>query len=549
MTRASQFNLLDSWSVAVSWIVNCSVNHQRCSRTPLQTDPKPSRVISVGYENDFSDIKVCLARNLPSNFSYVTLSHCWGPIDLSLKLTRLLESDFQEQIPWDPLPLTFRNAIMFTRRLNAALGIQYIWIDALCIVQDSKEDWMKEATNMANIYRYSFCNLAASVGPDSRFGLFWESDPYAAHICVIEAKINGIKSGFFDVHNYESYETDVKNSVLESRAWVLQEVLLAPRIIYFTPHQWIWECSQICASHRAPTQNLIGDRRQFFNTGACSVTQTGSKTELEFSLHSDYELYRIWMNSVNAFTSRNLTQPRDKLVAISGLAKDIHARFISKDKYIVGLWRCHLLLHMLWKVSHGKITSRPQPYRAPTWSWASVEGTIYNHRTTLETVNQHSPLAEILFLDIKYVSEDEFCEVESAEAVMKGLVFEVELEFLGLPLNQLLDLAKIKWQGRILTADGHNVANLDIEPSINTKPTAVFCMPLVALDTNDPDSSEAGCLLLEPVTGRNGVYERIGRSDLSKHRRRVLTEAKATKLPETRFVEYHGEGVYTVVLI
>ena len=532
--------------------MNCSVNHKECRRTPLHTSPKPSRVIAVGEQSDFSDIKVCLAKNLPSNFSYVTLSHCWGPNGLSLKLTRLLESEFQEQIPWDLLPLTFRNAIMFTRRLKAAFGIQYIWIDALCIVQDSvsEEDWMNEASNMANIYRYSFCNLAACVGPDSRFGLFWESDPFAAHTCVIEAKIGSSKCDFFEVHNHESYATDVRGSMLESRAWVLQEVLLAPRVIYFTPHQWIWECSQLCASQRFPTQNLIGNRLQNFNIRETFAGQADSKIESELSLRFDYELYRIWMNSVNAFTSRNLTKPRDKLVAISGLAKDIHSRLTVKDKYIVGLWRRHLLLHMLWKVSYGKKGSRPQPYRAPTWSWASVEGTIYNHRTTLKTVKKYSSLTEVLCLNVEYVSDDEFCEIkESAEAVLKGLVFEVELEYISVrSSDQLLGLANIKWQGSILTADGRNVADLDIDPFINTKPSSVFCMPLV-LYNYEPENSEAACLLLEPVTGRKGFYQRIGRIDFSRNRQSVLTEAKSTRLAETRYEEYHGEGIYTVVLV
>ena len=514
----------------------------------LDSCPKPSRVIAVGEQNDFSDIRLCLAKDLPSDFSYVTLSHCWGPNGLGMKLTGYLEQDYQKHIPWGLLPLTFRNAIMLTRRIHAVFDVQYLWIDALCIVQGSEEDWTKEASNMANIYHYSFCNLAACIGPDSHFGLFWECDPYAAHKCVIEAKISSPESGFFEVSNQESYATDVKYSVLQSRAWVLQEVLLAPRVIYFTPHQWIWECSELCAGHRAPAQHLIGGGRQLFTIRQVSAAQTDSKTDPKSSLHSDYELYRIWMNSVNAFTSRKLTQPRDKLVAISGLAKDIHSRLTIKDKYVVGLWRRHLLLHMLWRVSYGHDTSRPQPYRAPTWSWASVEGTIYNHRTTLETVEHHSSLAKVLCLDIEYVTDDDFCEVKSAQAIMKAQVFEVDLDFPGRSPDQLFDLARIKWQDRMLTVDGHNVASLDIGTAAKTKPSSLFCMPLI-LDTDDPDSSEAACLLLEPVTGRKGHYQRIGRLDLSKDRHRVLTEAKLTKLAETRYLEYHGEGTYTVILI
>ncbi|KAL8828971.1 MAG: hypothetical protein Q9170_006371 [Blastenia crenularia] len=497
--------------------------------------------MKVGEERGFCDVRLCLAAELPSDFSYVTLSHCWGPEGLNFKLTRLSEPDFRHQIPWEPLPATFKHAIQFTRRLNAAFGIQYLWIDALCIIQDSEKDWFKEASNMADIYRYSFCNLASCIGPDSRFGLFWESDPYTTHTCIIEANIGSSESGFYKVKNYESYATAVADSMLETRAWVLQEVLLAPRVIYFTPQQWIWECSSICANQHAPTLQLIGSRGKSFKRHEIPMAQTIPIVEPNSSLVSDYELYRIWMNYVRAFTSRKLTKSRDKLIAISGLAKYTYARLTVKDRYIVGLWKRHLLLHMLWKVSYGQEASRPQPYRAPTWTWASVEGTIYNHRTNQEAVEHCSPIAEILKLDIKYTSDDEFCEVESAEAAMRGFLFEIFPEFQVRSTDQLATVAEVKWQDRILTVDGQNAANFDIKFSVDTKPSSLFCMPLV-LEQYNNDNCTAACLLLESVPGKRGVYQRIGRCDLVADVQRMRSEAKLTELAQMQYKDSHGEA-------
>jgi Heterokaryon incompatibility protein (HET) len=98
---------------------------------------------------------------------YTTLSRCWG-LKQSLVLKKSTSSRLQRGFPVEELPKTFREAVQLTQQL----GVHYIWIDALCIFQDSGEDWRMEAATMSEVYSNSFLNIAASTAKDNDTGLF-----------------------------------------------------------------------------------------------------------------------------------------------------------------------------------------------------------------------------------------------------------------------------------------------------------------------------------------------------------------------------------------
>ena len=342
------------------------------------------------------------------------------------------------------------------------------------------------------------------------------------------------------------YNTSVKASILETRGWVLQEVLLAPRVLYFTPQQWVWECATLCASDMAPNETLIGSRNKPMSFDAPFLQ---SKTVHEQSSHplgADYRLYRLWIGTVNLYTSRKVTKARDKLVAISGLAKQMHAMLHVKDEYIAGLWRRNLILHMLWRISYGQRATRPQPYRAPTWSWASVDGTVYNHRTNLGAEERCTAIVEFTSPKMVYVTDDIFGQVESAEICMKGSLFKVDFELNVRTADQLVSMALLQWRGKTFTKFGQDSTNLDFETSVNTKPESIFCLPIVS-ETYE-QKHYLICLLLEPITGKKGIYQRYGICDLVKAFD-IIQEAKIFPLDENLYVQAHGEGIYTIVTI
>lgn len=111
-----------------------------------------------------------------------------------------------------------------------------------------------------------------------------------------------------------------------------------------------------------------------------SVTPTAQHQRIPAGEGPDSSLYRGWHAVLEGYSRCSLTMEKDKLVAISGIAKTFQAKL--KDDYIAGLWRRVLVTDMLWKVSSrgneasGHHARRPKEYRAPSWSWASVDGVI-----------------------------------------------------------------------------------------------------------------------------------------------------------------------------
>ena len=162
---------------------------------------------------------------------------------LSSKLTDAQLPAFLERIPVLELPATFRDAITAARTLPKELAAKYIWIDALCIVQDqmSKANWTIEAPKMGDIYKYSLLTFSAAFGMNSHAGLFhWRN---FLSLCPLNVQ------PAWDANNqmYQCYysrpeDTMLKESDISTRGWVVQERFFSARILSFTSMQLFWEC-------------------------------------------------------------------------------------------------------------------------------------------------------------------------------------------------------------------------------------------------------------------------------------------------------------------
>lgn len=184
---------------------------------------------------------------------YTTLSHCWGTGEV-FKLLKSNLDDLRQDIPIKRLPKVFQDAIF----VSIEIGICYIWIDSLCIIQDSKdgEDWTHEARRMGDVYKHGEFNIAATGYEDGSSGLFSERKallriyPLVSLKCVVRGKY-GSKRSFDGVYvGFEPTEFDgeINQGPLNGRAWVAQERILSPAVLHFTPkHVW-WECSRLIAN-------------------------------------------------------------------------------------------------------------------------------------------------------------------------------------------------------------------------------------------------------------------------------------------------------------
>lgn len=296
-------------------------------------------------------MRVVLTKAWSERPRYATLSHCWG----ALEFETLRSSNLDEMlncVPKKSLTKTFVDAIEIAR----AVGLEYLWIDSWCIIQDDHGDWETEAARMASVYGGSSLNIAASSAKDGREGCF-PRPTYHSLGFPAEIRINGQR----EVHHFvpwRFYNRMVLESTLLSRAWVLQEKLLAPRTLHCGEQGMFWECWEAMASDAFPNGfDGTGAQTWFFECSTTLRPTTWDSTS--------------WLSLVTRYSRCDLTYPGDKLVALAGIARSIGDR--THDQYFAGLWGKFFEAELCWKV----LGPRPKPlYRAPSWSWAAVDGDI-----------------------------------------------------------------------------------------------------------------------------------------------------------------------------
>ncbi|KAF2730048.1 hypothetical protein EJ04DRAFT_393411, partial [Polyplosphaeria fusca] len=148
------------------WLTDCLSNHASCI---AETNTRlPSRVLDLGVGMT-GDGHIKLHETTSQEVGrYVCLSHCWGPRGCSIKTTRPRLEAHKARIAFEDLPKTFQDAVTFTRWLK----VRYLWIDALCILQDDENDWERESSAMAATYENSYLTLSAATANCDLDGLF-----------------------------------------------------------------------------------------------------------------------------------------------------------------------------------------------------------------------------------------------------------------------------------------------------------------------------------------------------------------------------------------
>jgi len=302
---------------------------------------------------DLSSVPVRVVGLLSVEVRYVALSHCWGgPIK-----TKLLDSNLAkfmaDGIPEDALPATLQDAIFVCRRL----GVQWLWIDALCIVQDNEIDWDREAARMCNIYENAIFVLSAYSTPSSDAGLnFCRSAEIATHA-------GGILYAQRHSQLFDTLEP------LRSRGWTLQEHVLASAVLYIGRGFIRWHCrgGQYCKGNEA-LQDLPDD--SLLQTFAAIGERHGATPA------------GVWRKIVGLYSARKLTFPQDKMPAIAGIVDKYLSLYVNaedrpaKRSYIAGLWKESFLADLMWATEPRERTIVQQD-RAPSWSWLSVDGPVH----------------------------------------------------------------------------------------------------------------------------------------------------------------------------
>ncbi|KAI0803522.1 heterokaryon incompatibility protein-domain-containing protein [Xylaria sp. FL0064] len=344
-----------------SWVRECAENHTCCS----SDDPiLPARVVKVTD----NQIRVYNAQGLRGR--YTTLSHRWGTNE-TFRLIRLNIGPMADCIPWDSIPRLYQQSIEVTR----LLGIDYIWIDTLCIVQDDAEDWQREAGKMKSVYGNSYLNIAANQAVDSSGDLFTSSSLGVEYPACKVPRYPDIQirpqPHLTHRHFGSNYTNFPAESPLMQRGWVLQERILSPRVVHYDADEIKWEC-------QAATDCQCGGMMVIANF----------KIDYYGGLKPDgTPLPYQWMRISERYGSLKFTYDSDRLVALAGLAEQ-GVQSGKGGRYFAGLWE-HKLAHQLcWQITNTH--RRPEVYLAPSWSWLSVFGSVrYNNRMDFTSTCSH----------------------------------------------------------------------------------------------------------------------------------------------------------------
>ncbi|KAL9004191.1 MAG: hypothetical protein Q9188_002984 [Gyalolechia gomerana] len=317
---------------------------------------------------------------------YVALSHCWGrpPQSAVPRNARTVSTNFQNMlagIPIDSVPRNFQDAIQTVR----ALGLRYLWIDALCIIQDSVTDWETEAARMQEVYGSAYLTLAGTSATSSIDGFIARSQwpwPVVSMPGHGKGSPSSSKSVYFryqpDYSKYSRIEA-IDNSVWNTRGWTFQERLLSSRILHFASGRLYWECRTTEGSEENEPARSLDYRTPWM------ATEAGNTREMPIypDVSGVDNRYQRWYRLVSMYSQRDLSFREDVLPALSGLAHAFHHVYTNKDTYVAGLWLHDLMRGLLWMTKDSSKATRTLKYGSPSWSWASINGEVdWPSRTT-----------------------------------------------------------------------------------------------------------------------------------------------------------------------
>lgn len=308
---------------------------------------------------------------------YAALSYCWGSKDEAERQLRTTHDTIQDhltQIEFRHLPQTVADTVQVCR----SIGIRYLWVDALCIIQDDEDDWAKESFEMANVYANSFVTLCILQGSSCASGFL--EKPYAPDMLSIDfrSSLDNSVSGrlylwmlqsqeknlmsprsTFEKRNVrtgpdEPAELDLREAAWSTRGWTFQEAWLSPRKVLFGSHMFHISCGNL---HESADGSKFDDS-DFFPQG-----------DVELG-----DMLNGWYNHVTSYGQRTLSYERDRFPALSAMPRIICEKF-PDQQYLAGLWKSDLHRGLLWTPYSWSdlptyLRQPEEAYISPSWSWA-----------------------------------------------------------------------------------------------------------------------------------------------------------------------------------
>lgn len=274
---------------------------------------------------------------------------------------------------------------------------------------------------MCSVYKSALLNIAADDAFDARGGCFRKRA--TSMVRPLEFYMPGLDESWYATIDERNMFDWMRRAPLSTRAWVLQERQLARRILHFTGQELVWECcagGQYFASETFPSGAPL---KRIFD-GKPKIQAQGITTKLEQSTDG---LYRQWDSLCVAYSELLLSHQSDKLLALSGLAKEFQT-FLPEDTYVAGLWRNTLPRSLQWTAGRNSLLGPPRrrPNVAPSWSWASIEGPI--KAAELPRDRKHREVSKIVRIHVEPEFGDPTGRIREAHMDICGFLRLVTIE-------------------------------------------------------------------------------------------------------------------------
>jgi hypothetical protein len=338
---------------------------------------------------------------------YAALSYVWGE-----KQPHRAQMDnikaYTEGIELDQIPQTIRDAIVSTQ----LLGLQYLWVDSLCILQDSKEDKNREIPLIRKIFQNAYVTIIAASSRKVCEGFLQDQlAPPPATRVPFRCPNGSIGTMWLRSGTVEPSEP------VDTRAWCYEERLLSPRALVFASNTVRYECQ----THTANIGNANGAIWRSETRFPGILPQPDRP--LLFTADT-LKLDSAWSSVVAEYTKRDLTHPRDKLIAFYGIAETFHNAW-KTSRYLAGLWSHRLLEELLWQKSGPPRFPRPEKERALSWSWAAIDGQVVP-AFSMHNFDEGCPECEILQCEVTLANKAlPFGEVTGGILRLNAIVKEV----------------------------------------------------------------------------------------------------------------------------
>ena len=487
------------------WITECtSTDHTLCQQSVAS--PLPTRILEI-----LGPAEVRLHTNgqdVPLRARYACLSHRWGQETFIQTRTSNLKT-YESEVPWAEMPQTFRDAIDVTWRL----GLRYLWIDSLCIIQDDQEDWRHEGSKMASTYSQSYITIAATAAPGPTGGLFGKTprDERAKRICI--ERRDGPRYACYVASVSADLLTGARDLPLLNRAWVFQERYLSPRVVHFATNEMLWECkSTVTCECKKPPHQHHKTNNSFSDFSVLRI--------LHRSWHNcpqdpDFKTIDNWHNIVSEYITNELTFQLDIFPALQGIATIMQRK--RQTRYFAGLWEDSLIRDLLWQyVDNGvfwhpgtaQLRNKAVAYRAPSWSWAARLGAI----VWLPVNPDGQPRALVRHIDVSPVGDNILGAVSMGVLCLEGNC--ITFESYERMLSEGVDMFHLK-DARSLDDDyieEGEIILMEIFHNSHGGATwaAMLCMVLEVADEAGHLNKRIGMVRIYYAKGKSPWHNRVG---------------------------------------